>query len=190
MAHGRSIINCEMKKLRESRNNLVINDDFSYISPADGKTYKMTILQKLFCDHYLEFKGDGVNAVFKAGYNVKNAKEASAISWENLQKPNLIAYINHSLEEAGFNDDNVYKQHLFLVNQHADFPSKAKAIDMFYKLKGNYAPEKSVNLNIEVEASNEIKDLAKKVNDVYRGTSVSSNGGDAGAVGIETPNKE
>lgn len=119
-----------------------IQPDFSYVSPRDGKTYTMTMKEKLFCDAYLDFKGDGVDAIFEAGYECSNAKVAAAMAWENLRKPNLIAYINSKLEEFGFNDDEAYKQHLFLLNQHSDLKSKAKAIDMYYKIKGTYAPEK------------------------------------------------
>jgi len=36
----------------------------------------------------------------------------------------------------------VNRFHLFLLNQHTDLKTKMKAIDHFYKLKGNYAPEK------------------------------------------------
>lgn len=147
----------------DTEDALIINDDFSYISPKDGKTYRMTIKERLFCDAYLEFKGDGVDAVFEAGYKAKNALVAAAIAHENLRKPNLIAYINSKLEEAGFNDDEVYKQHLFLLNQHSDFKSKAKAIEMYYKLKGSFAPEKSVNVNIDVKSTERTKELARRL---------------------------
>lgn len=178
------------KKKDSKPKEIVINNDFSYVSPADGKTYTMTVKEKLFSDYYLEFKGDGVDAVFEAGYKVKSARVASAIAYENLRKPHIIAYVNSKLEEAGFNDDGVYKQHLFLVNQHADLKSKAKGIDMFYKLKGSYAPDKSVNLNIDqqVMSDEDIKKLALELNNQLKnghntGKSKSGNGSVAGAVG-------
>jgi hypothetical protein len=82
--------------------------------------------------------------VFEAGYKVKDPRVAAAISSENLRKPHIMAYIDSLLVEYGFNDDNVEKQHLFVLNQYADLQAKNKAIDMFYKLKGTYAPEKKV----------------------------------------------
>jgi len=148
------------QKQKKDTPDLVINDDFSYISDKDGKTYTMTLKEQLFCDYYLEFKGDGVDAVYEAGYEVKNAKVAAAISYENLRKPNLIAYIDSKLEECGFNDESVKKQHLFLLNQHADFKTKAKAIDMFYRLKGDYAPEKK-----EISGTLNLSDLFTKANE-------------------------
>lgn len=114
----------------------ILNEDFSYVSPADGKTYTMTMKERLFADYYLEFFGNGVQAVFNAGYDVKNARVAAAIAYENLRKPHIIGYINSLLEERGFNDDNVEKQHMFILQQHADLKVKAKAIEMYYKLRG------------------------------------------------------
>ena len=52
-----------------------------------------------------------------------------------------------------------------IINANA----RKSALDMAYKLKGKYAPDKTLNLNVEVDASPEIKELAKKINDVYRG---------------------
>lgn len=131
---------------------LVINDDFSYISPADGHTYKMTVKEKLFCEAYLEFYGDGVKAIYEAGYDVKNSLVASAMASDKLRKPNIMAYVNSKLDEYGYNDDNVKKQHLFVINQMADLRAKNTALDMFYKLTGKYAPEKSVNVNVNLKA--------------------------------------
>jgi phage terminase small subunit len=128
--------------LPEPPAEVVINDDFSYISPKDGKTYTLTQKEKLFCECYLQFFGNGVQAVFEAGYKVKNAKVAAAIAYENLRKPHLMAYIDTLLEEYGFNDENVERQHRYVLNQYADLAAKNKAIDMYYKLRGSYAPEK------------------------------------------------
>lgn len=176
----------------EIASELIINPDFSYVSPKDGKTYKMTIKEKLFCDYYLDFKGDGVDAVFEAGYEAKNAMVAAAISYENLRKPNLIAYINSKLEEAGFNDDEVYKQHLFLLNQHADLKTKAKAVEMYYKLKGINAPEKSVSLNVnaEVEVNNPDVQEANRVLNEYFRNKRPGNGDVSSPVDTQTQDKE
>lgn len=118
----------------------------------DGKKYNLTLKQKLFCEYYLDFKGNGVEAVIRAGYDVyknrhgdpriPNRRLAASIASENLTKPNISAYINLKLEESGFTDENVRKHHLFLLTQFANLSVKAKAIDMFYKIRGDYAPER------------------------------------------------
>ncbi len=113
----------------------------------DGKEYGLTILQKKFCDNYLEQDASGVDAVIEAGYKCEykngatNRRLASSIASENLCKPNIIAYINKKLDEYGFNDQNIETQHWFLINQMADLTNKRKAIDMYYKRFGKYAPE-------------------------------------------------
>jgi hypothetical protein len=124
----------------------VINDDFSYVSPKDGKTYRLRPKEKLFAESYLTFYGNGVQAIYEAGYKVKDPRVAAAMAYENLTKPHIIAYVNSLLEEYGFNDDNVEKQHLFVLNQYGDLTAKNKAIEMYYKLRGKFAPEKHQHL--------------------------------------------
>jgi len=142
------------------------NSRFFKFTGDDGKKYSLTTLQKLFVECYLEFGANGTNAVIEAGYDVqfkKNGKPtggvnrnlASVISSENLLKPNICAYIAIKLEEYGFNDDNIEKQHLFLVNQHANLPTKQRAISDYYKLKGKYAPEEK---KIKHELTQELLD--------------------------------
>ncbi len=46
----------------------------------------------------------------------------------------------------------------------ADNMARDKALDKAYKIKGKYAPEKHVSVNITVDASDRVKDLAKKLN--------------------------
>lgn len=64
------------------------------------------------------------------------------------------------------------------------------ALEISHKIKGTFAPEKSLNVNVEVEASSDIIDMTKKLNDVYRGAGEPSNGADARPVGNEASDKE
>lgn len=50
----------------------------------------------------------------------------------------------------------------------SDNKARKDALDMAYKLKGKYAPEKSINFNIEVESSPEVKELAEKLNELQK----------------------
>lgn len=54
---------------------------------------------------------------------------------ELLTNDSIIQRINALLEEDGFNDANVDKQHLFLINQHGDLSTKMKGIEHYNKLK-------------------------------------------------------
>lgn len=136
---------------------------YKYIG-EDGLNYVMTYQQKVFAEAYLETKADGITAVFKAGYNVKSRKVASAIASENLRKPDIYNYINMKFEEYGLNDDNVFKQHLFILNQNDNLRVKKDAIDMMYKLKDKYAGEKiRVVSEFENMSDMELKEKIKEL---------------------------
>ena len=129
----------------------------------NGKEYTLTVKQRLFCELYLESMGDRYNSVIEAGYdiydkrgNVKpNAvrKQAS----ENLTKPFILEFLKTKYSEYGFTDENVMKEHLTLINQQADLGAKAKGIDMYYKVKGQYAEDKN-----DAKAVDFVTDLLKR----------------------------
>lgn len=105
--------------------------------------------QELFCQLYVngpkELFGNGVWCYVEA-YHIKQIgnwyKNACASASRLLSNVKIIERIRELLESGGFSDENVTKQHLFLINQHSDFPTKMRAISDYYKLKGQYAPEK------------------------------------------------
>lgn len=71
-----------------------------------------------------------------------------------------------------------------------DAQARKAALDMAYKLRGSYAPEKSVNVNMEVEPTEDVKELTKKLNDLHRGTSIKSDGGSTSSMGEEVRDQE
>lgn len=115
---------------------------------------KLTFKQKQFCQHYIEACGNGTEAVVKAGYKVGkkgtvDRNLAKSIASENLTKPDVRKHIEQLLEAKGFNDESVQLQHLELISQTDNLSIKARAIDMYYKLKGKYTQNN--NLDIEVK---------------------------------------
>ena len=143
----------------------------------DGKTYRLSHKEKKFCLCYLELFGNGVEAVRKAGYDTKNRAVASAIAYENLRKPHIFEFVGLKLSEYGFSDENIMKHHLFLINQFADLKSKSKAIDMYYKLKGEYSAKKLeivdqyedfTDEEIEEELKKREEDLIKRLEEEGR----------------------
>lgn len=71
-----------------------------------------------------------------------------------------------------------------------DVNARKFAIEQVNKIQGNFAPEKSITITIDADASDEIKDLTKQLNDLHRGTGSSSNGGATGSVDAEVQDKE
>ncbi len=72
----------------------------------------------------------------------------------------------------------------------ADNKARKDALDMAYKIRGTYAPEKSINMNIEIEASEEVKRLTEELNAIHRGTSFAGDGGPTGAMDPEVQDQE
>ena len=111
------------------------------ITSNDGKKYKLTEKEKRFCEIYCQFGVSGIEAVTQAGYKATSKNTAYSIASENLRKPKIMAYIDSLYKEYKFTDEDVMREHLFLIKQHQNLPSKARAIDMYYKKKGLYSQD-------------------------------------------------
>lgn len=55
-----------------------------------------------------------------------------------------------------------------------DGASRGKGIELYHKVMGTFAPEKRLNLNVDVEPSPEIKRLTDIINEKYRSTDTDS----------------
>jgi hypothetical protein len=109
---------------------------------ANNVTYKLTEKEKKFCELYSQFGASGIDAVIKAGYKAKTNNTAYSIASENLRKPKILAYVNLLYKTYNFTDEEVMREHWFLIKQHQSLSNKARAIDMFYKKMGFYSPGK------------------------------------------------
>lgn len=137
---------------------------------------KLTRKQQKFVSAFVE-TGVGAQAAKKA-YDIEPHQDdvAAAIGYENLRKPQIQEAIQEALP-----DDLLRKVHLEglfatkgiyaevngrpeRVDEDADFPTRAKYLDLAYKVKGSYAPEKHVNVNVKVEPDERIVELAKRLN--------------------------
>lgn len=59
--------------------------------------------------------------------------------------------VKETLEEYGFTEGNAKMVVAdIMLNEKVDAGARLKATDQVFKVQGSYAPEKSVNLNIEV----------------------------------------
>lgn len=119
--------------------------------------------QEKFCQLYAtdtEFFGNGVQAYIEA-YGPDTSKPnwyktAAAAASRLLTNVKVCDRINELLEEQGLNDQNVDKQLLFLINQHADFKSKVAAIREYNKLKGRITEKKQLSGRLEVSPYQEL----------------------------------
>ncbi len=116
-------------------------------------------------------KGSTISgAMVKAGYSKTTAHRTNKVTrtkgWQELLKQHLP-------------DSALAKRHRELLNKQEtrtnadgdvidlglDTQAVSKALDMAYKLKGAYAPEKSLNVNIEIPISPKLKELAEILNE-------------------------
>lgn len=91
-----------------------------------------------FCKLYVSFDKEfygNATACYTKVYGVKNYQVAQAASGRLLSNPKITARINELLSTEGFNDLNVDKQLLFIINQHKKLDVKMKGISEYNKLK-------------------------------------------------------
>lgn len=135
-----------------------------------SKQFKLSIKQKLFCDHYLTMRLNAAESVIEAGYDVKNKNGvpnlnlARSIGSENLSKPNIAAYINRELDLVNLDEHSLKREHAKIILQDYDLPTKARGIDMHYKKFGLYA-ESRTNITVNSKLNNltnqELLDIIK-----------------------------
>lgn len=71
-----------------------------------------------------------------------------------------------------------------------DNQTQEKALDKAYKVRGLYAPDKSITVNVDVDSSEDIKSLAARLNAMERGTGVTGDGAISSPVGEEAQNQD
>ncbi len=126
--------------------------------------------------------GNGTEAVKKI-YGAKNDNAAAANASKKLTLPKFqeaIAELKLSLAER-LPDDLLNEKHIALLNAvdekgQMDTQAVSKGLDMGYKLKGAYAPEKSVNLNLngDIVPTEELEALADQLNELARNKEIHS----------------
>ena len=76
--------------------------------------------------------------------------------------------VKEALSEYGFSLDEADKVVGEILHKGKE-ENRLKASDQIYKRLGGYQAEKHINLNLEAQVSPEIKELADKLDELYRG---------------------
>lgn len=130
---------------------------------------KLTKKQKGFVNDYVK-TGNGTQAALN-NYDTDDETVASSIASENLSKPLIVKALAERLP-----DDLLEEKHLALLNkverkytstgellsEDIDAQAVSKGLDMAYKIKGSYAPEKQINTNVNITITPEAAKLAKE----------------------------
>lgn len=99
--------------------------------------------------------------------------------------------VKEALDDLGFSEDAAKKVVSEILHKEgAKDHDRLDAADKVFKVHGSYAPEKNLNVNVDLAPSEEIKALTQKLNELYRGTSGSSDGRESGALDNQAPDKE
>lgn len=76
--------------------------------------------------------------------------------------------VRQALNELGFSEEGAKKVVAkILYSDGAKDHDRLDAADKVFKVHGSYAPDKHLNVNVDVEVSPEIKELANKLNKLY-----------------------
>lgn len=159
---------------------------------------KLSKKERGFVRDYVK-TGNGTKSVLN-NYDTESEHVAGVMAVENLGKPRIQQAIAERIP-----DDLLVEKHHALLNKlevkrtfnqeigewieietgQIDTIAVSKGLDMAYKIKGSYAPEKTMNVNIEIEATDEIKKLADELNAIHARTNISGNGVISSAMGQE-----
>lgn len=140
----------------------------------------LTKKEKGFVKDYVE-TGNGVQSALE-NYDTDDYNTAGVIAHENLKKPKIINAIKSIAEQIP--DDLIVRKHLALLNKEEvitknnmttgeidviptgqiDVQAVKAGLDMTYKLKGLYAPEKSINLEVTAHVTDP---KLKEINEEY-----------------------
>jgi len=109
----------------------------------------LTSKQTLFIKHYVNGKSGKESAVL-AGYSRSSAE---VIASQNLRKLKIRAEIDKQLKSVGVSGMRLRIEHAKLLHQDENLSMKAKAIDMFYRIRGAYKqPKKRYVQEVEINA--------------------------------------
>lgn len=148
---------------------------------------KLTKQEKKF----VEIKAETGNGAFaaKEAFAIEDPNYAAVKASRLLRKDNIIQAIQDALP-----DDLLSERHLELLNKrdnytyHTSFKDEngkeqvevhkidlgpevqavTKGLDMAYKIKGSYAAEKHVNLNLDANSTERTRDLGNRLIGLFR----------------------
>ena len=117
----------------------------------DKQKEGLTVKHELFCQKYIEFRGNGVKAYCEAYdkdfYDAKEYNSSKKLASELLTNVNIVTRIRELLEATGLNDLFVDNELKHLIWQDEDRNAKAKGIDIYNKIARRY--DEKIEIKIE-----------------------------------------
>ncbi len=113
-----------------------------------NKKYTISPIEKIFCEKYIGFRGNGTEAILAAGFKTKNRKSASVMASRRLLKPHIAQFLKSILGgNVSMSDDTekVIKHLAFLITQNKSLSIKLRAIRLYNKLARRYPGQINYN---------------------------------------------
>lgn len=134
----------------------------------------LTKKQRGFVKDYIQ-TGNGTKSALK-NYDTEDYGTAQNIASENLTKPIIVNAIHKALPDellAEVHEEGLAATFTDKYNtDEPDYATRHKYLDSAYKLKGTYAPEKSLNVNANIEdiLTDEDRSLLEVIKEYARNT--------------------
>lgn len=124
------------------------------VKMARGLTKK----QRKFVNEYAD-TGHGTNSAL-AAYDTDDIDTAAVIAVENLGKPK----IQEELKKLGFDSNNAKRVVGEILNdEEQQARDRLNAADKIFKVHGDYAPEKHVNVNLDADITERARRVADRL---------------------------
>ena len=138
-----------------------------------NKTIKQRELKaKLFARKYVDNKLNGTKTI-KETHAPKNDIVARTMATEYIAKPYVKKAIIEELENRGLDNGLILKIHKRNLIQKENLPASNTALDMIYKIKGEYAPDKKLTITAKYKDVEEVRQrtnqLLKELKDIKNG---------------------
>ncbi len=118
----------------------------------------LTKKRRGFVNDYAD-TGNATRAV-QNNYPVKNIETARAMGSELLTFPN----VQEELRKLGFDSNNAKRViGEILNNEEEESKDRIKAAENIFKVNGDYAPDKSVNINFDGESTERTRELGDRI---------------------------
>jgi len=129
---------------------------------------KLELKTKAWAKEYIKNNFNGTQTALEMASKNKLMKRetAKAIASENLTKPIYQNAIIEEMEEIGLNNDFINKITKRNIKQGTNISASNQAVDMFHKIKGNYAPEKRITANISLTGKALDEAIQDKINEL------------------------
>ena len=109
----------------------------------------MELKTKAFAREYIKNNFNGTKTALKlASKKGMKRRTAQAIASENLSKPIYQKSIIEAMEKIRLDDDLINKITKRNIKQKSSISASNQAIDMYHKIKSNYAPERKITTNL------------------------------------------